>query len=1008
LNTNLQKMKNLFLRQSYLDSWEDYEKSLVKESFIKWDYIILTASNEAQAEAYRLQLDYRLEHGFLPKSTHYAVLSDPEGKRVGSGGATFNVMRYIREISGEEECFRNKRILIIHSGGDSKRIPQYSACGKLFSPVPRELPDGRRSTLFDEFIIGLSGVPSRIQDGLLTLSGDVLLLFNPLQIDFQVEGAAAISIKEAVHIGKNHGVFLGNDKGNVAQFLHKMSVEQLRSLGAVNEQGNVNLDTGAILMSSQLANDLLTLISTKGQIDEGKFNEFVNETVRLSFYGDFLYPLGQDSTLEQYLEEQPEGEFSEDLVVCREALWQTIHKYNMKLVALSPAKFIHFGTTGELLRLMTSEMEAYEFLDWKKDVLTTGKKTAAFACSNAYIEEKAVIADTVYIEDSFILGKTQIGENTILSNLRVENMTLPSDITLHGLKLDDGKYVVRIYGIADNPKDLLEKEGRFLGVTLGQWLANSGMSVDQLWDGKDHYLWSAALYPVCDTMEEALQYALLIHQIAKGEAKADEKYIKADRMSLAASFNGADVKHILPWQTLLHHKIRVYKFIEAVKERQTLEDIKLIFGKEGICEGEITLLLEKSTESVFDIQIRIYYYLSKMTTGFQSEELENKCFDAIKEIICDAATKELQYNAAYEIMKDEVAVCLPVRVNWGGGWSDTPPYCNENGGTVLNAALKLNGRLPVQVRLKKIDKACIALASTDSGSYGEFVSLKELQNCRNPYDPFALHKAALIACGIIPMNEEMALSEVLEHLGSGFYLSTEVVDIPRGSGLGTSSILAGACVKGIFEFVGKSISEAELYTRVSCMEQIMSTGGGWQDQVGGLTSGIKLITTQRGLVQDIHVEHLPIAEEVKKELQERFVLIYTGQRRLARHLLREVVGKYIGANPVSVEVLDEIQKAAVLMKFELKRGNIDKFAGLLNAHWELSKKLDAGCTNTAIDQIFVACEDMLAGKMICGAGGGGFLQVILKKGSTKEQLKERLHAVFQDNGVDVWPCELIY
>ena len=51
-----EKMNNLFLRQSYLDSWEDYERSLKKKSFIKWDYIILTASNKAQATAYRNQI----------------------------------------------------------------------------------------------------------------------------------------------------------------------------------------------------------------------------------------------------------------------------------------------------------------------------------------------------------------------------------------------------------------------------------------------------------------------------------------------------------------------------------------------------------------------------------------------------------------------------------------------------------------------------------------------------------------------------------------------------------------------------------------------------------------------------------------------------------------------------------------------------------------------------------------------------------------------------------------
>ena len=149
------QMKNLFMQQSYLDSWEDYERSLNKTNFIKWDFIILTASNEEQASVYREQISYRLENHQLPATTHYAVLPDPDGKRAGSGGATFNVMRYIAEQVGEddeENIFKNKRILVIHSGGDSKRVPQYSAIGKLFSPVPRELPDGRGSTLFDEFI----------------------------------------------------------------------------------------------------------------------------------------------------------------------------------------------------------------------------------------------------------------------------------------------------------------------------------------------------------------------------------------------------------------------------------------------------------------------------------------------------------------------------------------------------------------------------------------------------------------------------------------------------------------------------------------------------------------------------------------------------------------------------------------------------------------------------------------------------------------------------------------
>ena len=106
---------------------------------------------------------------------------------------------------------------MIHSGGDSKRVPQYSVCGKLFSPVPRELPDGRGSTLFDEFLIGMSESRPDLRR-MLVLSGDVLLLFNPLQIDAQFSGAAAISMKSPAEIGKDHGVFLNDGTDHVKNF----------------------------------------------------------------------------------------------------------------------------------------------------------------------------------------------------------------------------------------------------------------------------------------------------------------------------------------------------------------------------------------------------------------------------------------------------------------------------------------------------------------------------------------------------------------------------------------------------------------------------------------------------------------------------------------------------------------------------------------------------------------------------------------------------------------------
>ena len=45
----MNNLTSLFLSQSYQDTWEDYNRSLSSENFPKWDYIILTASNENQA-----------------------------------------------------------------------------------------------------------------------------------------------------------------------------------------------------------------------------------------------------------------------------------------------------------------------------------------------------------------------------------------------------------------------------------------------------------------------------------------------------------------------------------------------------------------------------------------------------------------------------------------------------------------------------------------------------------------------------------------------------------------------------------------------------------------------------------------------------------------------------------------------------------------------------------------------------------------------------------------------
>lgn len=658
-----EKMNNLFLRQSYLDSWEDYERSLKKKSFIKWDYIILTASNEAQATAYRNQIENRLEKGLLPEETTYAVLPDPEGKRVGSGGATFQVMRYIADQEPERENpFKNRRILVIHSGGDSKRVPQYSAIGKLFSPVPRELPDGRSSTLFDEFIVGMSGVPSRIQEGMLVLSGDVLLLFNPLQIDAQFDGAAAISIKEPVATGKNHGVFLNDGHDYVKCFLHKQTEERLREMGAVNKAGNVDLDTGAVLFGSALLQALFRLISTEGKVDEKKFRQFCNEEARISFYGDFLYPLANDSTLEDFYKEAAEGQLNEALHECRTQIWNAIHHFSMKLLCLSPAEFIHFGTTRELRSLVTKDVQDYEFLDWKMQVNSAVQKEG-FAAHNAYVGSRAKIGKEAYLENCYILGNSEVGDGTVLSHVRIMDRKIPEQIVMHGIELTGGKKVIRIYGVPDNPKGKYPGEVSFLGTTLNQFMAQNKVTKEELWKGEETYLWFADLYPVCDDWEDALDMAEIIYKMAHGTATKEEisRWRETERMSLYSSFNAADIEASCDQERFLENRILARCFIRKLEQGMYYADALKIFGKRGISKEIFKLLMEDAAEADFSLKIRIYHavscYMKKTRTIYDDlhyDALENDCFGTIQEVIYEEAEKKLPDSAGYRIVKDRL------------------------------------------------------------------------------------------------------------------------------------------------------------------------------------------------------------------------------------------------------------------------------------------------------------------------------------------------------------------
>ena len=998
----VEEIKNNFIRETYQDTWNIYQKSLENNSLSKWNWLVLTASNKEQAATYRQEIEYRLNKNLIPKETKYLVLEDPEGKRVGSGGATLNVLKEIKENSTEEE-FLNAKILVIHSGGDSKRVPQYSACGKLFAPVQREFPDGRNSTLFDEFIVAFSAVPSRMSPGMIVVSGDVLLVFNPTQMDLHYVDSAAISIKAPVETGCNHGVFLTDNNNHVKRFLHKQSIEKLKEIGAVNEKNNVDIDTGAIYLSTEILKELYKLISTNNVIDMKKYNLFVSDISRISFYGDFLFPLANNSTYEDYLKEAPEGTMNDDLLKCRNLIWDSLNSFSMKVIKLSPAEFIHFGTTKELFNLMTQKISKYKCLGWNKKVVSN-VSDIKYVVNHSYIDEKAIISPNVYIENSYIGENVNVGDNVILSNVLLNNISIPDDVCLNTLISKENKYITRIYSIYDNPKIEKSSSTPFLNCYLESMMEKYCISENDIWSGKDRSLWNAKLYTIEDNNEKSIESALMLYKIVNCLVSKDEalEYFRKDRTSLCESFNNADTNRIRENNQQFEYELRSYEFINSIKEKNDINNAKKILLRTLNTVEQINNLIKISENYDYQIKSRIFLAISKIIKEkklkeFSSEYFEDMCYSEIKKVISKSDYIDIDKN----IILDSSYIELPIRVNFGGGWSDTPPYCNENGGKVLNAAFKLNGENPVKVSIKKTNTNTIKLKSIDLNFEKEIDNIDELKNCFNTNDLFSLPKASLLISGIV-RNEDNDMKSVIDRIGTGIEFVTEVRNIPKGSGLGTSSILSGACLKAIYKFLNIKISEEELLYKVLEQEQLMGTGGGWQDQIGGVVPGIKYICTEPGDNQKFEIEKLKLSDKFISEINNRFALIYTGQRRLAKNLLRDIMNSYISYNKKTMNTIQEIKNKAVEMKQALVNENLDEFSRLLNEHWELSKSLDEGCTNVCINQILKSCEDLIDGQMICGAGGGGFLQVILKKDIEYKDLEERINDVFQDSGIKAY------
>ena len=362
-----------------------------------------------------------------------------------------------------------------------------------------------------------------------------------------------------------------------------------------------------------------------------------------------------------------------------------------------------------------------------------------------------------------------------------------------------------------------------------------------------------------------------------------------------------------------------------------------------------------------------YHLKYKIDDNFKSDGLWEK--HALSDKM-----KRVDHVRLAKLRRREIKVTAPVRIDFSGGWSDTPPICYAEGGAVLAGAVTLDGRRPIEVVVRERTDSFIKIVSKDLGKRRLLKSAAEIADHHDPHDWCALVKSALAVTGF--------------KFGSRGLDIIISADLPKGSGMGTSSILGAATIAAL---LGR-VDVDEIGALTLKLEQEMRTGGGWEDQFAGLTPGIKLMTSKRGEKQHIVCRNLSLAEgDFLEKLKSRSLLYFTGQKRMARNVLRRVISFY-DENPHNFAhiLIDALKKGAQDASSAVERGDIEAFAKCINDYWRDKKLLDAGSTNERVEEIIARIQPFLSAVTLAGAGGGGFMYILAKSSDAAKKIRQRL------------------
>jgi D-glycero-alpha-D-manno-heptose-7-phosphate kinase len=283
----------------------------------------------------------------------------------------------------------------------------------------------------------------------------------------------------------------------------------------------------------------------------------------------------------------------------------------------------------------------------------------------------------------------------------------------------------------------------------------------------------------------------------------------------------------------------------------------------------------------------------------------------------------------------------PTRLDFGGGWTDVPPYCNEEGGFVCNVALARYATVRVR-------------ASTDD---------EQSVDTQRAIDS-ALAEAAVRRAGIGGITVEIAS------------------DFPLGAGLGGSSA-AGVAVSGaLTAWRGGTLDRMALAEQSRAIEvEDLGVPGGWQDHYAAAYGGALALT----FGDETRVRRIPLTPSLKASLERRCIVAYTGQSRISGDTITAVLGAYKARDRQVLHALGRMKALARAMADELWANDIDELGALVGEHWTHQRSLHPSIPTPLIDEILERARAAGArGGKALGASGGGCVLVIAGEDNVDE------------------------